>query len=65
MPCWLRQQPGQNVLEMISLLGVNMEFIMSLQVYGWLQNIINSLKSAISNAAAAPITLPSTEVGKF
>ncbi len=53
------------MFEMISLLGFNMEFIMSLQVYGLLQNIINSLKSAISIPAVAPTTLPGTEVCKF
>ena len=48
MLCWLRQQLGENVFEMISLLGFNAEFIMSLQVYGLLQYIINSLKSSSS-----------------
>jgi hypothetical protein len=56
MLCWLRQQLGQNVFEMISLLGFNMEFIMSL---------INSLKSSTSKAADASTTLPGTEVSIF
>jgi hypothetical protein len=68
MLCWLRQQLGHNVFEMISLLGFNVEFIMSLQVYGLLQNIINSSKSATTSTsipALAPTTQPGTGVGKF
>jgi hypothetical protein len=54
------------VFEMMSLHGFNMKFIMSLQVYGLLQNIINFLKSSTSKAAAVPsTTLPGTELGKL
>jgi hypothetical protein len=56
------------MFEMISLLGFNVEFIKSLQVYGLLQNIIDSLKSdttSTSIPALAPTTQPGTGVGKF
>jgi hypothetical protein len=50
---WLRQQLRHNMFEMISFLGFNMEFIMSLQV--WIASKCDQLiKSAASQLHLQP-----------